>query len=47
MTKLIINGEKVNVLTLPYPSEKRLNDAFEAETDEDRQKTYSQNRSDI
>ena len=42
MTKLIINGEKVNVLTLPYPSEKRLNDAFEAETDEDRQKTYSQ-----
>lgn len=42
MTKIIINGEKVNVLTLPYPSEKRLNDAFEAETDEDRQKTYSQ-----
>ena len=42
MTKLIINREKVNVLTLPYPSEKRLNDAFEAETDEDTQKTYSQ-----
>ena len=29
-------GEKVNVITLPYPSEKRLNDAIKVETDEDR-----------
>lgn len=42
MTKIIINGEKINLLTLPYPSEKRLNDAFEVKSDEDRQKTYSQ-----
>ncbi|MDR1773970.1 MAG: exonuclease subunit SbcD [Clostridioides sp.] len=26
MTKLIINGEKVNIASLPYPSEKRLNE---------------------
>lgn len=42
ITKIILNGEKVNILTLPYPSEKRLNEAFEAKSDEDRQKTYSQ-----
>ena len=30
--KLIINGEKATIITLPYPSEKRLNEAIEAET---------------
>lgn len=47
MTKIIINGEKINLLTLPYPSEKRLNEAFEVSNDKDRQKTYSQKVGDI
>lgn len=28
-TKLAIGGQKINIISLPYPSEKRLNDAFE------------------
>lgn len=40
--KLDIKGEKVCVITLPYPSEKRLNDAIRGvESEEELQKTYS------
>ncbi|MDY4560740.1 MAG: exonuclease subunit SbcD [Peptostreptococcus porci] len=45
-TKLRINDDKnsvVNILSLPYPSEKRLNESFENFDDEHKlQKTYSQ-----
>ncbi|MEG0855764.1 MAG: exonuclease SbcCD subunit D C-terminal domain-containing protein [Terrisporobacter sp.] len=46
--KLNINDEKVTVITLPYPSEKRLNDAMkDIETDEELQRTYSKKVGDI
>ena len=46
--KLDIKGEKVNVITLPYPSEKRLNDAIRGvESEEELQKTYSSKIGDI
>ena len=40
--ELSIRGEKAVILTLPYPSEKRLNEVLSTElNDEDRQKSYS------
>lgn len=40
--KLNINGEKATVITLPYPSDKRLNDVIkDAESDEELQRSYS------
>lgn len=46
--KLNINGEKVTVITLPYPSEKRLNDAIrDVESEEELQRTYSNKIGDI
>ena len=47
LTKLNIKGEKVGIITLPYPSEKRLNEAIDAEDDAERQKSYSQKIGDI
>lgn len=38
-----IKGEKAVIIALPYPSEKRLNEIFTAELDEEkRQKSYSE-----
>jgi exonuclease SbcD len=38
-----INGEKTVILTLPYPSEKRLNEVFTEELgEEERQRSYSE-----
>lgn len=46
--KLNIKGEKVTVITLPYPSEKRLNDAIkDAYSEEELQRTYSNKIGDI
>ena len=46
--KLDIKGEKVTVITLPYPSEKRLNDAIkDVESEEELQRTYSNKIGDI
>lgn len=46
--KLNVNGEKVTVITLPYPSEKRLNDAIkDVENEEELQRTYSKKIGDI
>ena len=46
--KLNIKGEKVTVITLPYPSEKRLNDAIRnVDSEEELQKTYSKKIGDI
>ena len=46
--KLDIKGEKVCVITLPYPREKRLNDAIRGvESEEELQKTYSSKIGDI
>ena len=46
--KLNIKGEKVTVITLPYPSEKRLYDAIrDVESEEELQKTYSSKIGDI
>ncbi|MBU3155570.1 exonuclease SbcCD subunit D C-terminal domain-containing protein [Clostridium estertheticum] len=40
--ELSIRGEKAVILTLPYPSEKRLNEVLSTElNDEDRQRSYS------
>jgi len=40
--ELSIRGEKAVIITLPYPSEKRLNEVLSKEiNDEDRQKSYS------
>lgn len=40
--KLNINGEKATIITLSYPSEKRLNDVIkDAESDEQLQRSYS------
>ena len=40
--ELSIRGEKAVIITLPYPSEKRLNEVLSLElSDEDRQKSYS------
>lgn len=47
MTTIKIKDEEIKLLTLPYPSEKRLNDAFGATSDEERQMTYSQKVGDI
>ena len=43
-TKLNINGENIVIATLPYPSEKRLNEVLygEMDNDEDRLKTYGE-----
>lgn len=41
--KLEIKGEKATIITLPYPSEKRLNEAIgNPSNDEEAQKTYSE-----
>lgn len=41
--ELDINGERTVIITLPYPSEKRLNEIFTQELDEEiRQKSYSE-----
>ncbi len=41
--KIQLNGEKAVILTLPYPSEKRLNEILTEEADESvRQKSYSE-----
>lgn len=46
--KLMINGEKATIITLPYPSEKRLNEVIgNTGDDEERQKTYSEKIGDI
>ncbi|WP_455539492.1 metallophosphoesterase family protein [Terrisporobacter sp.] len=46
--KININGEKATIITLPYPSEKRLNDAIRNVDDENElQKTYSNKIGDI
>lgn len=41
-TKLAVRGQKINIISLPYPSEKRLNDAYD-QTDDigEMQETYS------
>lgn len=42
-TKINIKGEKVTLITLPYPSERRLNEVIgSSDNDEERQKTYSE-----
>lgn len=46
-TTLNINGESVVIATLPYPSEKRLNEIFSSEDDLEKQKTYSEKVGDI
>lgn len=46
-TTLDINGESVVIATLPYPSEKRLNEVFIGIDDEESQKTYSEKVGDI
>ena len=46
--KININGEKATIITLPYPSEKRLNDAIKnVESDEELQRSYSSKVGDI
>lgn len=41
--KIDINGERATIITLPYPSEKRLNEAIgNPSNDEEAQQTYSQ-----
>ena len=41
--KLEIKGEKATIITLPYPSERRLNEAIgNPSNDEEAQKTYSE-----
>lgn len=46
--KLNIKEEKVTIITLPYPSEKRLNDAIkDVESEEELQRTYSNKIGDI
>ena len=46
--KLKIGGEKATIITLPYPSEKRLNDAIRnVESEVELQKTYSNKIGDI
>lgn len=41
--KIKVNDEKVTIITLPYPSEKRLNEAIgNPNSDEEAQQTYSQ-----
>ncbi|WP_195251718.1 metallophosphoesterase family protein [Romboutsia sp. 1001713B170207_170306_H8] len=41
--KIEVNGEKATIITLPYPSEKRLNEAIGTpSSDEEAQKTYSE-----
>ncbi len=41
--KIEVKGEKATIITLPYPSEKRLNEAIGApSSDEEAQKTYSE-----
>ena len=40
-TKLNINGEKVTLITLPYPSEKRLNEVIKGDTEREQQISYS------
>ena len=46
--KVSINGEKSTIITLPYPSEKRLNEAIgKPNSDEEAQQTYSQRVGDI
>ena len=47
-TKIRINGEVINIASLPYPSEKRLNEVFEGIEDTTvMQKSYSQKIGDI
>ncbi|MGM9536484.1 MAG: exonuclease SbcCD subunit D [Intestinibacter sp.] len=46
-TKFNFNGEKVTLLTLPYPSEKRLNEVIKGDTEREKQVSYSQKVGDI
>lgn len=46
-TKFDFNGEKVTLLTLPYPSEKRLNEVIKGDTEREKQVSYSQKVGDI
>lgn len=46
-TKFNFNGEKVILLTLPYPSEKRLNEVIKGDTEREKQVSYSQKVGDI
>lgn len=46
-TKFDFKGEKVTLLTLPYPSEKRLNEVIKGETEREKQMSYSQKVGDI
>lgn len=40
-TKLDFNGEKVTLLTLPYPSEKRLNEVIKGDSEKEKQVSYT------
>ena len=46
-TKLNINGEKVTLITLPYPSEKRLNEVIKGDTEREQQISYSKKVGDL
>lgn len=46
-TKLNFKGEKVTLLTLPYPSEKRLNEVIKGDTENEQQVSYSKKVGDI
>ena len=44
---LNINGEKVTLITLPYPSEKRLNEVIKGDTEREQQISYSKKVGDL
>ncbi len=46
-TKFNFNGEKVTLITLPYPSEKRLNEVLKGDEEREKQISYSQKVGDI
>ncbi len=46
-TKFDFNGEKVTLITLPYPSEKRLNEVIKGDTDREQQISYSKKVGDL
>lgn len=46
-TKFDFNGEKVTLITLPYPSEKRLNEVIKGDTEREKQVSYSEKVGDL
>ena len=46
-TKFDFKGEKVTLITLPYPSEKRLNEVIKGDTDREQQISYSKKVGDL